>query len=523
MKPPADEAMARLLSDDLNEEERSALIRELEADPELLKRMGGHALVEGLLGVALEDEFTKARRSERTIEALRHADQDDFLGGVQAKIHRRNWRHRMLAAAAVLALGISTWLFTRPATVGSVTRLETLSWGEGKALREGSPVKAGTHLQFDKGLVELDMGGRGRMIVEGPADLEFVAALKAKLHRGRMLMRVTEAGHGYRVETPKGAVVDLGTEFGVSVGDDARVETHVLSGEVEAIPGDGKKVLLKKDDALLFDGGSGTRFKTDGGSFYTEMPPQRSGSPAVIHWPLEAAEDHLDRAELRGFQPGSYDMACRAMDGGSMPERVPGKFGSALSFDGKGGYAESSFRGIGGTEPRTVSFWVKVPEDFKPREGFAIVSWGHFEGPNPGAVWQVSINPIERNGPVGHLRVGAHGGQVIGSTDLRDGRWHHVAVVLFQGSHPDIGKHVLLYLDGELEPISRRALHEVDTEIEKADHGVWLGRNVAYSGSEPDFRDGGFFRGAVDEVFIVAGALSQEEIRGLMQRNEMPK
>jgi hypothetical protein len=301
------------------------------------------------------------------------------------------------------------------------------------------------------------------------------------------------------------------------------VETHVLSGEVEAIPGDGKKVLLKKDDALLFDGGSGTRFKTDGGSFYTEMPPQRSGSPAVIHWPLEAAEDHLDRAELRGFPPGPYDMACRAMDGGRMPERVPGKFGSALSFDGKGGYAESSFRGIGGTEPRTVSFWVKVPEDFKPREGFAIVSWGHFEGPNPGAVWQVSINPIERNGPVGHLRVGAHGGQVIGSTDLRDGRWHHVAVVLFQGSHPDIGKHVLLYLDGELEPISRRALHEVDTEIEKADHGVWLGRNVAYSGSEPDFRDGGFFRGAVDEVFIVAGALSQEEIRGLMQRNEMPK
>ena len=339
----------------------------------------------------------------------------------------------------------------------------------------------------------------------------------------RVLVRANEAGHGYRVETPKGTVIDLGTEFGVAVGDDDHVETHVLAGEIEAIPNGGNKVLLKKDDALLFSGGDGTRFKTDGGSFYTELPPPQHGRPKSVHWPMEATSGGVDRAAVSGFGPGSYDMVLEAMDEGRAPARVKGLFGSALAFDGKGGFAESAFRGIGGQEPRTVSFWVKVPQDFSIREGFGIVSWGSIEAEDFGQAWQISINPLAKDGPVGCLRVGAHGGQIVGNTDLRDGRWHHVAAVLYQASRPDIGKHVLIYLDGQLEPISRRALHELNTRVENAAHGVWSGRNISYKSSWPDHQHGGFFRGEVDEVFIFAGALGQAEIRHLMEKNELPR
>jgi hypothetical protein len=398
-----------------------------------------------------------------------------------------------------------------------VTRLETITWGDAAPLVEGGTLKPGTRLRFEKGLVELEMGGRGRMVVEGPADLEFAEPMRSILRHGRILMRVTEAGHGYRLETPKGAVVDLGTEFGVSVGDGG-VETHVLEGEVEAIPDGGEKVLLKKNDALRFDGHGGERIAADRGSFYTSLPPEHSGAPRAIHWTLDGSA-----GEVRGFPEMDYGMKLRAMEAGRPPAAVPGVFGSAFAFDGKGGYAESDFPGIGGREPRTVSFWVKVPRDFSVFEGFGIVSWGQFEGTNHGGVWQVSINPLEDDGPVGHLRVGAHGGQIIGATDLRDGEWHHVAVVLYESSQADIGKHVLLYLDGELERISRRALREVNTRTDGAHHGVWLGRNVAYTGSAPDHRQGGFFRGEVDEVFIFGGALSHDEIRALKERNEMPR
>jgi ferric-dicitrate binding protein FerR (iron transport regulator) len=517
-----DEDIARLLAGELDEAERQALTKQLLDDPEAVKALGVHAMIEGLLGVALEDELSVERRRGRLMDAVRRADQDDFFSGVQGKLRRRTWRNRITAVAAMVVLGLSAWMVMRPGKMGSVTRLETITWGDAAPLREGGQLKPGTRLRFETGLVELEMGGRGRMIVEGPADLELAEPMRSVLHRGRVLMRVTEAGHGYRLETPKGAVVDLGTEFGVSVGDEG-VETHVLEGEVEAIPNGGEKVLLKKNDALRFDGRGGERIAADRGSFYTSLPPQHTGAPRAIHWPLEGAGRGSDAPEVRGFPESAYNMNLRAMEAGTAPAGVPGVFGSAFAFDGKGGYAESDFPGIGGRDPRTVSFWVKVPEDFNKREGFGIVSWGEFKGEDFGSVWQVSINPLESEGPVGNLRVGAHGGQIIGSTDLRDGRWHHVAVVLYEASQPDIGKHVLIYLDGELEPISRRALQEVDTRIANASHGVWLGRNVAYTMSAPGHQHGGFFRGMVDEVFIFDGALSRDEIQALKERNEIPR
>jgi hypothetical protein len=519
----APDDIARLLAGELDEAGRRALAARLAADPAALKEFGGHALVDGLLGVALEDEVSAERRHGRLMEALRRVDQDDFLEGVKQRLQRQAWRKRVAAVAAVLAIGGLSWLMVRPDGVATVRRLETVSWSGGTSLKEGAVLRKGSRLCIEGGLVELEMGGRGRMIVEGPADLEFVSGMESRLHRGRLLMRVNEAGHGYRVETPKGSVIDLGTEFGVAVGGDDRVETHVLSGEVEAIPDGGRKVLLKKDDALLFDGGNGTRFKTDGGSFYTELPPPRSGRPDWIRWPMESAREGRDRAEVGGFGPGAYDMVFKAADEGGVPETVDGVFGSAAAFDGKGGHAESAFPGIGGQEPRTVSFWVKVPGDFSVREGFGIISWGSVGAADFGRAWQISINPLEKDGPLGRLRVGAHGGQIVGATDLRDGRWHHVAVVLYPASRPDIGKHVLIYLDGRLEPISRRALHELDTRIDGPAHGVSLGRNLSHQAGSVDHRHGGYFRGCLDEVFIVSGALGQDEVRQLMEKNGMPR
>ena len=47
---------------------------------------------------------------------------------------------------------------------------------------------------------------------------------------------VTEAGHGFTIETPNGKVVDLGTEFGVTVDDLGVSEVSVFQGKVEAFP-----------------------------------------------------------------------------------------------------------------------------------------------------------------------------------------------------------------------------------------------------------------------------------------------
>lgn len=176
----------------------------------------------------------------------------------------------------------------------------------------------------------------------------------------------------------------------------------------------------------------------------------------------------------------------------------------------------------GGGDSRTVCFWAKVPEDFSRRQGFGIVSWGDWTQFGFGQVWQVSVNPIFEEGAVGRLRVGLHGDQIIGTTDLRDGGWHHVAVVLYEASQPDIGTHVVVYVDGRFESLSQRSLLEVNTEVKTADHGVWVGRNVTSSGTRQPVH-GSFFRGAIDELAIYRGALSQEEVQSLIDRNSLPE
>jgi hypothetical protein len=167
-----------------------------------------------------------------------------------------------------------------------------------------------------------------------------------------------------------------------------------------------------------------------------------------------------------------------------------------------------------------VAFWVKVPSDFRPQEGYAVVSWG--SRIQNGAAWQISVNPAEDEGPVGRLRVGVHQGPVVGSTDLRDDHWHHCAVVMYGGKGVDIATHVLLYIDGKLEPAARKAVMPVQTDTQSPlAHGVWLGRNLTKNAA-PQNKDafrGPSFRGGIDEVYIFDSAMNQTQIRQLMERN----
>lgn len=504
-----EELLAKVLSGEADPAEVARFLEAAEKDDALRQRFVELAELDGMLGVALEDEFSRERRHLQIMQAVGESERDEFVVGVETRLKQRRWAVRFGSIAAVLALAFTGWLvFGKDQAVATVARLETVTWGDGAPIQTGKGITKGHRLRFASGLVELQVGARGRMVVEGPADLEFTAPDRSVLRRGRVVMRVTPAGHGYRMETPQGAVVDLGTEFGVAVGDDGKVETHVLEGEVEAYPNGGGMVLLKRDDALSFSNG-GERIKADGGEFYTSLPPVRGSKSQAIHWSFDDPSD-----------PG--DLELKRMNDSRLPEYVDGRFGKAMSFDGKGAYAESPFKGIGGGQSRTVSFWVKVPKDFSLREGFAVMSWGRFAAEKPGEVWQIAINPTLEQGPAGRLRVGTHEGQVVGSTDLRDDQWHHVAVVLYGGSQPDVGTHVLVYLDGSLEPISRRALQEIRTEVEKAKHGVWLGRDITY-GENTVKRVGGFFRGEVDEAYIFDSALTREDIRALREHNAPPK
>ena len=99
----------------------------------------------------------------------------------------------------------------------------------------GSRLAPGTYT-LGKGLIELDCFAGASLAVEGPASFELISQREARLLKGRLTVEVDGAGNSFRLHTPIGEVLDIGTRYGVCVDDSGVTETHVFEGLVEIHP-----------------------------------------------------------------------------------------------------------------------------------------------------------------------------------------------------------------------------------------------------------------------------------------------
>jgi hypothetical protein len=108
------------------------------------------------------------------------------------------------------------------------------------------PLRAGTTLDLESGLVEIRYGTGATVVLEGPAVLRVEGRAAASLTQGRLTAKLEKAGLAdggrragaalprlFTVHTPKASVHDLGTEFGVEVGEAGTADVHVFDGLVE--------------------------------------------------------------------------------------------------------------------------------------------------------------------------------------------------------------------------------------------------------------------------------------------------
>jgi hypothetical protein len=69
------------------------------------------------------------------------------------------------------------------------------------------------------GIAQIEFYQGARVLIEGPAELQLVSSGEATCTRGKLSANVPPQAKGFRINTPKGTIVDLGTEFGLDVSD----------------------------------------------------------------------------------------------------------------------------------------------------------------------------------------------------------------------------------------------------------------------------------------------------------------
>ncbi len=172
---------------------------------------------------------------------------------------------------------------------------------------------------------------------------------------------------------------------------------------------------------------------------------------------------------------------------------VGGKVGGALSFDGVDDYVQiEGWKGILGAASRTVCAWIKTTATGSAN----IVYWGDTGASND---WLL----FAKGDMDGKLALTTNEGYVVGTSNVCDGEWHHVAAVLENDGTPDAAE-VRLYVDGVEDAITLSQSAGVDTPVGS---DVLIGSNGVQ-----------YFEGLIDEVRIYDRALSGAEVAELAEQ-----
>jgi hypothetical protein len=143
-------------------------------------------------------------------------------------------------------------------TVATITGLESVRWSNSvNRARLLARCSIGDRLLMLSGAVQLTFDAGVQVTVFAPADFEITSPMSIRCARGRVTTLVGERGKGFTIQTPQAKVVDLGTQFGLSISDDGETEVVVFQGSVdlsysrEAVAGDATIRRMQQGDALL--------------------------------------------------------------------------------------------------------------------------------------------------------------------------------------------------------------------------------------------------------------------------------
>ena len=503
------------LEDQLTEAESAAFLDLLQSQPELgdrlLHQLHMDAMLSDIKGVAATPASV-FQVVEGSAEQTKNAQRRFSIGNLSS----------VAALAACITLA-TTWAlrFMSPVSdaeattdaVAVLARGVNLQW-EGESHASGSPLTPGW-LRLKSGLAQIEFYQGARVTLEGPAAFQLISSSEAYCTSGKLSAHVPPQAKGFRIQTPKGTIVDLGTDFGLDL-NDASSPMHVFKGEVEFHSKDLPMQSLKEGQALALSDLSRSMVADQSAFASLHDMDERSAESqrlAFEGWLSRSSLWNEDPSLLLRFDfqdsrsnrslfnhalkasqiPAGSIVGCNWTDG-----RWPGK--RALEFRNVSDRVRLNVPGQHAA--LTLSTWVRISgldrsyNSLFMTEGYA----------DAAAHWQITRD--------GELRLGIAGKDGRPSHDYdttaiftpeRFGQWLHLATVVDPTT-----QEVRHYLNGDLiAKLARKDTFPVRLTV--AELGNWN------DGGRRDRVAIRHFSGVMDEFLLFNRALSEAEIARLAE------
>jgi hypothetical protein len=237
------------------------LDRLLLADDTLLQRASEQSLLhrqvfELLTEQHLHEIMDKFAGSTRAVPESMLGSASDFEARTKRRWSARSWQTIGLASLAAAVL-IVVALWQQPITeedpetaaapetnvdeniAATLTQLASAEWKPGaQQFPYGAPLPNGSRIALSAGMAKVTFECGAEVMLEAPCDFVVRDEMVGVLRKGKIAANVPRRAFSFAILSPGVDFVDLGTSFGISVGESGKSELHVFEGEVLYSPND---------------------------------------------------------------------------------------------------------------------------------------------------------------------------------------------------------------------------------------------------------------------------------------------
>ena len=364
---------------------------------------------------------------------------------------------------------------------------------------------------LERGQVTLMYNHGAEVVIEGPAHYSLKSLELAEMKYGQLAAKVPEAAQGFTIESPKTAIVDLGTEFALNVTKEGKSQVYVYEGEVvSSLLGDNGDSLINANlydqDGIEIDSNAETVSDLSGQEDFIRVN-EKSESDLVItnnyiemikrhkpfaYWRFENSENGIVQNEMNSNYSGRLTKQARTYQN---------KFNVNKGQEG-GFFVEEPLSNFN-LKNYTIELWLNAEERGADMSLVSIMD-PVVKNTREGYDHLVYTQLMSNNNRLrsrhfdfrySHRYPATHnvGKNAFAGESYIPGKWYHMVCVRNDNSFS-------LYLNGELKKTIAEKLNN--------DNKPYL----FFLGKIDPLRSMRQFIGKIDEVALYTRALSQDEI-----------